>query len=346
MNSRNLGALFVTQLLLMGCAVNDSNPQPSSNEAINGQDLTFDHQGGERTYKIYKPTDLPDNAPMLFVLHGLGGKSGHMYRIGFNELAEKHGFLAVFPQSLRKIVILDRDDAKLAGLDLDEICRSGKTTDDWMKYICVDGKLVSTAGNVRWNDTGTDSGEDDVAFLSALAVHLQERFGVNSDQTFVSGFSNGAYMSYTLLCQAGDVFKGAAPVSGLSQYSVLDKCNPQGPKPLLHIHGVNDGLVPISGKREKDGRKGGKARSPSVEELVGYFAKLNSATRKETVQATKSATLYKYLAEDDGFEVHFYRIENHGHEWPGSPNRKSGKDTSGFKATEVIWAFFSQLSAS
>ena len=230
----------------------------------------------------------------------------------------------------------------MAELDLDAICRSNEPSDDWMKYICVDGRLVSTAGNVRWNDTGTEDGEDDVGFLSELAVHLQDTYHVDPERTFVTGMSNGAYMSYTLLCQAGQVFKGAAPVAGLSEYSVLKSCDPEGPKPLLHIHGVNDQLVPITGSRAKGGKK---TSFPTPEELVHYFAKLNNYARQETIQATTNATLYKYLPAGDGFEVHYYRIENYGHEWPGSPG-KNGKpresDASGFRATEVIWDFFSR----
>ena len=333
-------ALLVSLLVLSGCSVTNSQAPQSEPDGMNGKDLVFDHRGIERTYKIYRPRNLPDNAPLLFALHGLGGKSEHMYRIGFNELAEQHGFLAVFPQSLRKTVILNREEAKMAGLDLNEICQSKKPSDGWMKYICVDGKLVSTAGNVRWNDTGSENGEDDVAFLSELAVYLQDQYQLNPDKTFVSGMSNGAYMSYTLMCKAGDVFKAAAPVAGLSEYLVLNSCNPQGPKPLLHIHGVDDQLVPITGKRSKGGKK---LSSPSAAELVGYFAKLNNYAKKETIKASDNTTLHKYLPEGDGFEVHYYRIENYGHEWPSSPNRnKPGeKDASGFFATEVIWDFFS-----
>lgn len=345
MNRGTRVALLASLLLLAGCSVTSSvannEALQSESNGMNGEDLVFEHQGIERTYKIYRPRNLPENAPMLFALHGLGGKSEQMYRIGFNELAEQHGFLAVYPQSLRKTVILNRQQAKMVGLDLDKLCQSNKPSDDWMKYVCVDGKAVSTAGNVRWNDTGTDNGEDDVSFLSELAVYLQDRYQLNPEKTFVSGMSNGAYMSYTLMCQAGDVFKGAAPVAGLSEYSILNNCDPQGQKPLLHIHGVDDGLVPITGKRSKGGKK---SSSPSVEELVVYFAKLNNSAKKETIKATQNATLYKYLPEGDGFEVHYYRIENYGHEWPSSPNRnKAGeKDASGFFATKVIWGFFSR----
>ena len=340
-NSRTHIALLSSLLMLTGCNVMDSQAPQSESDGVNGKDLLFVHQGVDRTYKIFRPENLPDNAPMLFALHGLGGQSEDMYRIGFNELAKQHGFLAVFPQSLRKTVILNREQAKMAGLDLDEFCQSNKSSDDWMKYVCVDGKLVSTAGNVRWNDTSTANGEDDVGFLSELAVYLQDRYQLNPEKTFVTGMSNGAYMSYTLICQAGGIFNGAAPVAGLSEHSIFNNCAPQGPKPLLHIHGVDDQLVPITGKRSKGGKKSSVS---SAEELVEYFANLNNYAKKKTMKATQNATLYKYLPDDDGVEVHYYRIENYGHEWPSSPNRnKPGeKDASGFFATEVIWDFFSK----
>ena len=39
---------------------------------------------------------------------------------------------------------------------------------------------------------------DDIGFLSSLARHLQREHGLSTGNTFVAGFSNGGFMSYTL----------------------------------------------------------------------------------------------------------------------------------------------------
>ncbi|MDA0788859.1 MAG: hypothetical protein O2780_05290 [Proteobacteria bacterium] len=72
MNPGGLTPLLATLLVLAGCTVTDNPGPESGSEEINGRDLVFHHHGVERTYKIYLPGNLPDRAPMLFALHGLG----------------------------------------------------------------------------------------------------------------------------------------------------------------------------------------------------------------------------------------------------------------------------------
>ena len=75
-----------------------------------GEDHTFVHDGMERTYKMYRPENLAANAPMVFVLHGMTSSSTWSYMAGFNELAQEHVFLAVYPQSHLKLIRLDGSD--------------------------------------------------------------------------------------------------------------------------------------------------------------------------------------------------------------------------------------------
>ena len=184
-------------------------------------------------------------------------------------------------------------------------------------------------------------GQSDVEFLSALAMSLQKEYHLNPEKTFVTGFSNGGYMSYTLMCQAGDVFNAAAPVAGLIDEKIFQSCAPGGPKPLLHIHGTADWMVPITGNRDKTGIK---SNSPGAQEIVEYFADLNDAVITEMVKVNDNTTLTVYKPINDGAEVRYYRIENHDHVWPGGDQgSKKIKDESGINATELIWAFFSRF---
>lgn len=165
-------------LVAAGCANEKKN---HSKHTIVG-DETFTLNGLDRTYKIYKPTNLSPNSPVVFLLHGMNSTSDWSYHAGFNGLADKHGFLAVYPQSHRKRIKLG----------------------------------PFTIYNVRWNPANEDElyeGRNDVEFLSSLALYLEEKFQLNSAKTFVAGFSIGGAMSYTLMCQAGDVFEAAAVVS-------------------------------------------------------------------------------------------------------------------------------------
>src|SRR5258708_16436481 len=56
--------------------------------------------GRERTFIEYVPNTLKPGAPLLFVLHPSGGDAASMRQYSnyqFDELADKHGFLVVYP---------------------------------------------------------------------------------------------------------------------------------------------------------------------------------------------------------------------------------------------------------
>jgi polyhydroxybutyrate depolymerase len=56
--------------------------------------------GRERTFVEYIPKTLKPGAPLLFVLHPSGGDAASMRQYSnfeFDELADKHGFLVVYP---------------------------------------------------------------------------------------------------------------------------------------------------------------------------------------------------------------------------------------------------------
>ena len=310
-------------------------------------DRVFNHDGMERTYKIYRPKELQKNAPALFLLHGMGSSNNWSYMAGFNELAEKHGFLAVYPQSYKKLIEFDRSWERASDKEsfvdplMEKIaaCENGDSF-SWsrMDFICKED-VVSTY-NVRWNESNEDSlfdGQSDVQFLSALARTLQREFDLNTEKTFIAGFSNGGYMSYSLMCQAGGVFKAAAVVSGLIDANVFRNCALNEPKHIIHIHGADDRMVPINGGDDKN-------KQPSALEIVEFFASLNGSKTIETSQATKNAELTRYKPTSGGAEVQYYRIENHDHVWPGSDSgAKKIQDESGLNASELIWDFFSKI---
>jgi polyhydroxybutyrate depolymerase len=286
-------------------------------------DHVFMHGEIKRTYKIHVPESRAENAPLLFVLHGMSMTSDWTYDRGFNELADQYGFVVVYPQSLEKTIYL----TDFLGMP--------------------DATWGAVTAVVRWNAENEDdkySGVNDVDFLSQLARHLQQEYRLNTEQTFVAGFSNGGYMSYTLMCQAGDTFRGAGIVAGLMDGIIVDSCAPGGPKPLIHLHGTADSMVPIQGRGTE---AKGNLPTPSAHDTVKYFAKLNNATEEETVKVSENTTAYIYKPEGEGAEARFYRIDGFIHYWPGTPyvgetKGKQMQDNSGISATALIWKFLSQ----
>ena len=310
---------LLTQLLLAPF-VYAAGKEDSAKNVEGVLDHVFVQGKLERTYKIHIPKDRAENAPLLFVLHGMGMTSDWTYAIGFNELADQHGYVVVYPQSLAKTIYL----SEFLGMR--------------------DAAWLAVTSVLRWNNENADDrygGASDVDFLSELARHLQKKYQLNPAQTFVAGFSNGGYMSYTLMCQAGETFRGAGIVAGLMDGVNVDGCAPSGPKPLIHLHGTADSMVPIEG-REAGGKD--NLPAPSAHDAVKYFAKLNNTTLEAKVKVSANTTAYIYRPEDDGAESRFYRIEGFIHYWPGAPyvGDKQLVDNSGVNATELIWEFFSQ----
>jgi polyhydroxybutyrate depolymerase len=184
---------------------------------------TLEHEGLERRYILHKPEDLPANAPLLFVLHGRSGSNFWTYGLGFNDLADKNGFAVAYPQGeYRYMKGADPNDPKAMG---------------W----------------TEWNAHMDPTRVDDVDFLSSLARALQSEHSLNPDQTFVTGFSIGGYMSYALACKASETFKGVAIVASLMDHKLyVDNNPPPNPLPVLHIHGTADSLCPIDGNINKE----------------------------------------------------------------------------------------------
>ena len=344
---RTLLSLLALAFLLTSC----SQDTDKKLKMTVGEDYVFLNDGMERKYKIYEPTRLAENASMVFVLHGMNENSTSAYLHGFNELAEQYGFLAVYPDSHQKLVRFDEETIKaqstskqtsmveLLASAREEAsnCNDGDTfVVKYLTFHCKDGLPVTY--NKRWNSGNQDAlfdGQSDVKFLTALAVSLQEQFKTTADKTFVAGFSNGGFMSYTLLCQGNNTFKAAGVVAGLIENNVLQSC-PQEPKPIIHIHGVEDSLNPIAGSEEN--------KFIGVRDIVEHFANLNDSISVEVRQVTKNTNRTTYLPGSGGAEVQYYRIEKLDHIWPGGyTGGKKISDESGINASAIIWDFFSRL---
>ena len=73
-------------------------------------EATMTHGGHDRQYILYRPSDLPSNAPLVFMLHGLSGTAaGTMKYTGLNELADRNQFAVVYPQGMKLKDVTDAD---------------------------------------------------------------------------------------------------------------------------------------------------------------------------------------------------------------------------------------------
>jgi polyhydroxybutyrate depolymerase len=262
------------------------------------ENLTFQHNGLIREYILYKPGNLPENPSLVFVLHGYSGDA--------NSVMHFYGMNDV--ADVNKFVV----------------CYPLGTED----YV----------GYHHWNARLTISSTDDIGFLTEIAEHLQTEYNLDTSRTFVCGHSNGGFMSYTLACEAQEVFKAIASVAGTMSGYTWENRDEASAVPVLQIHGVEDNYVPIDGSMPAGGGWGG---APAMDTIIDFWNNLNNCTTTNTVNITANTSAYYHTGGVNGNEVWFYKINNFGHEWPGDTSIPGG-DVSGIKASEVIWEFFSQ----
>ncbi|MEL7466655.1 MAG: hypothetical protein AAFN79_21455 [Pseudomonadota bacterium] len=212
-----------------------------------------------------------------------------------------------------------------------------------------------------WNDgrtrrSGTPYDDaDDVGFMRALVADLARRGMADPDRVFVAGPSLGGTMALRLLCDAPDFIAGAAvAIASLPQGK---DCPPGPPRPILYIHGTDDGIMPPDG-----GRIGGssifirdRGRVTSVDETLAILARRNGCAgfaesrvpdRAPGDGSTVRLRDYRGCAEP----LRHFIIDGGGHTWPGSGSSSVGRSFIGatnqdISATREVEAFFKRIAA-
>ena len=279
------------------------------------------HGNLERSFIIHVPSghDSSVQMPLVLALHGRGTTAEGMILItrkGFNNLADRDGFLVVYPD----------------GIEL-----------NWN-----DGRMDEEA-----NDRAHRENIDDVGFISALIDSMIEEYNVDPKRVYVTGISNGALMAYRLACELSYKITAIAPVDGNMPYLLLSECSPTDPVSVLAINNVNDPLVPFEGGMViSNFRKIKLGKVLSADESIEFWVKHNQCSPEPVVTIEPDrdpadgtqVTRKEYLNGIKGTEVVLYVIYGGGHTWPGGlqylPAWKIGKTSREIDANEVIWSFF------
>lgn len=235
--------------------------------------------GIERTYKLYIPDNIQPNAPLIFVLHGYGG-SFNLEDKGFNEAAERHGFVVCYPQG----------------------SKDGRGKNCW---------------NVGY-PFQADMEVDDISFLCKLAKKLQKEHNLSRHNTFCTGMSNGGEMCYLLAYDRQSTFKAVAPIAGLTMEWMPKAYTHTRPIPLFEIHGTEDRTSEWTGDLENKGGWGAYIAVPdAVNYWVKRNGCKSEEIEKLPLKDTDSHQVisHKYTDAKGGNEVWLYEIVGGGHTW-------------------------------
>ena len=261
----------------------------------------FDHGGITRQYIYYEPTELNEQLPLVFVMHGFTGDANDIKNYSkMNDFADQYGFAVCYPRG-----------------------------------------TVDSGGNRFWNvgyAFHQNETVNDVGFLTELAVYLQDTHALNPDYTFATGMSNGGEMCYMLACQAYDTFKAVAPVAGMILQVILDECDESPAIPIFEIHGSQDNVTPLSGDPNNND---GWGAYPSIQSTINYFAEKNECTTVVNglvpdIDTSDNSFIEseKHLNGINENEVWYYKVVGGGHDWPGAWGNMD------IEAGEEAWLFF------
>ncbi len=177
-------------------------------------ETVFLESGGlERSYEVFIPKDFSpeQNHPLVFVLHGGGGKAKGMIRLTkarFNQLANCEKFIAVYPNGY------------------------GKSWNDSAR---------DTFGLARKLNI------DDVEFFQDMIEDVQKKLSVDTNRIFACGISNGGFMVQRLAFELPDKIKAIGVVAANLSVVQSQKPSPQIPVPAIFINGTSDPLIPYKG---------------------------------------------------------------------------------------------------
>lgn len=278
-------------------------------------------EGLNRSYELFVPDNYSPNQtyPLVFILHGGGGRAKGLVRTTrarFNQLANRDGFIAVYPNGFEK---------------------------SWN-----DGARDTLAPARKLNI-------DDVGFINALINKLEKQLSVNPQQIYACGISNGGFMVQRLAYELSNKIKGIGVVAANLSEVQSKKPFPKHQIPAIFINGTNDPLVPYRGGyvtvfRQKRGRV------LSVNQTIETWKEINGCTEKVNEKPFPDSnkrddcTAIKTVWQNPGnnkIKVVAIKVEGGGHTWPGNnqylPRKLVGNTNRDFNGCDEIWSFFQSI---
>jgi polyhydroxybutyrate depolymerase len=278
--------------------------------------------GVDRFYLLTTPAKHDGRTPLPLVVdfHGLSeGAQIHAKMTGFGALAQKQGFVVVFPNGTGTPVRWDANTTSNPNHDVEYVDRM---LDEIGTNLCIDTSRVYA--------TGLSYGAIMSSFLTCTRAN---RFAAVAP---VAGIT-----------VPPDNCTPSRPMPVLSFHGTAD--------PILNFNGgLGDSLSGIlKGKVEEAATtpttaKPADLNGPGYPAAVKAWAARNGCGPDPVDTKVTDAVIHRVYPCPAGADVEFYIIVGGGHSWPGSEFSRSignivGPTTFDVNATELAWQFFQRF---
>lgn len=187
-----------------------------------------------------------------------------------------------------------------------------ETVADTAKFVVVYANGI----NKYW-DIG---GSSDLNFMQAIIDNMYQRYSINRNRVYLTGFSMGGMFTYFAAAHMADKIAAFAPVSGYLMGG--PNATASRPVPILHTHGTADDVCVYS----------------SVQQHINAWVKFNGcSTTPEVIKPypaykpNSQAEMKRYKGGRNGVEVALLTLADKGHWWSMDPAQAL--------TSEEVWNF-------
>jgi polyhydroxybutyrate depolymerase len=175
---------------------------------------------------------------------------------------------------------------------------------------------------------------DDGEFINSLIDLMIGSYNAYDQQVYVSGFSNGGFMTFFLSHKLEHRIAAIAPMAGLMDRTVYSRYSLKKPMPLCYFHGTADSIIKINGA----------PNHVSFDKILEYYIPHNKANVNPIVTELpdinihdgSTVTRFQYTTSTGSGDIMYYRINDGNHSIPGKKSW-ANKDIC---AWEEMWKFF------